>query len=171
MQAVIIILRSTHIVLGVFWAGTALFLNTLLAPSLAAAGPAGGRVMQELGQRRFHDVLGLVSTLTILSGASLLWLDSGGFARAWVLAPMGMGFCIGCLAAIAACLVGLLAVRPLVVRMDQMHGELMEARTEALRGSHSGRLGIMREQVTYRSRWIAWFLGVAVLAMAVARYL
>jgi hypothetical protein len=171
MQAVIIALRGTHILLGVFWAGTVLFLNTLLGPSLAAAGPAGGRVMLELGQRRFHDVLGVVSTLTILSGAGLLWLDSGGLTRAWVIAPVGMAFCVGALAALAAYLVGLLAIRPLIARMDQLQVELMEARTEALRGSHAARLGLMRQQMMHRSRWTASLLGVAVLAMAVARYL
>jgi len=170
-MGLIIALRAIHIVFGVFWAGTVLFLNTLLTPSLAAAGPAGGQVMYQLGRHRFHAVMGLASTLTLVSGATLLWVASGGLSLSWVESPVGATFCLGGTAALAAYLFGFLMVRPRVQRMERLHGELNQATTDALREAHVGRLMRLRGEVAIWSRWTAVLLLVAVGAMATARYI
>jgi len=171
MQGVMIALRSVHIVLGVFWVGAVLFINTLLAPSLKAAGPAGGRVMQELRQRRYQDVLTVVASLAILSGLGLLWLDSGGLQRVWLGAPIGIAFCVGGVAGILAFLVGIIVIRPRVIRIDELERELTEAQTEALRNAHLQRMGVLRQELMAWGRGAAVLLVVAVGAMATARYL
>ena len=78
MHAVMIVLRLVHILLGVFWAGTLLFVATFLEPSLRAAGPEGGRVMQRLLQRRYLDIMPVIAALTIATGLILYWVVSGG---------------------------------------------------------------------------------------------
>lgn len=171
MHAVILALRAVHIVSGVFWAGSVGFVNVLLGPSLMAAGAAGGRVMRELRQRRYLEILTMVSTLAILSGVALLWLDSGGLAGSWLRAPIGLALSIGGAAAILAFLLGIFTIRPLVLRMDRLEGELTAASTEALRSSHHARLSALRQILARRGRLAATFLVVAVSAMALARYL
>lgn len=170
MLPLIIVLRAVHIMLGVFWAGTVLFLNTLLLPSVVAAGPAGGQVMYQLGRHRFHNVMGITSTLTVLSGATLLWLASAGFSLSWVESPVGATFCLGGAAAIASYLMGLLKVRPRVQHIERLQGELNQATTESLRAAHLGRMAQLRAEMTTWARWTAVLLLVAVGAMATARY-
>ena len=49
------VIRILHVVIGAFWVGAVLFIAAFLAPSVRAAGPAGGAVMQQLmGARRMH---------------------------------------------------------------------------------------------------------------------
>lgn len=171
MHALIIGLRIVHVVAGVFWAGTAFFINILLLPSLGAAGPAGGTVMTELKRRRQHDLLGVTSALTIISGLALLWITSSGLNRSWLRAPFGMTLIIGGVAALAGFVLGLVVVRPLAVHMEQIQSELATASTAALRNSHLARLGAVKSRLVTFGRLSSGCIGVAVLAMAVARYL
>src|SRR5512132_1177730 len=48
--ALLYALRFTHIVVGVFWVGTIVFVAFYLLPTMRAVGPAAGPVMQELTQ-------------------------------------------------------------------------------------------------------------------------
>ena len=41
-------LRLIHIVIGVFWVGTAVFVATILIPATRAVGPSAGVLMREL---------------------------------------------------------------------------------------------------------------------------
>ncbi len=171
MHAFIIGLRVVHIVTGVFWAGAVFFINALLLPSMGAAGAAGGRVLSELKRRRHHEALLATSTLTILSGSALLWLDSGGLSNTWLRAPIGLALSIGGVAALTGYLVGLLAARPLAIRMEEVQMAMMQAPSDALRQSYGTRLGEIRQRLTLFGRLTAGCLGVAVIAMASARYL
>ena len=47
-----IVLRLLHVGLGVFWAGSLLFIALFLEPSVRAALPESGKVMQQLAKRR-----------------------------------------------------------------------------------------------------------------------
>ena len=171
MHAIILALRAVHIVTGVFWAGAALFINVLLGPSLGAAGAAGGRVLTELKQRRYHEVLIVTSTLAILSGLALLWVDSAGLSHAWLGAPLGLVLSLGGVAAIMGFMLGMLGVRPLAVQMEDLQSEMGRASTDALRQSYNARLTAIRGRLTLFGRAASGCLAVAVIAMAVARYL
>jgi len=48
MDISMLILRVIHILLGIFWVGTALFFVLFFEPTIRAAGPAGGAVMGRL---------------------------------------------------------------------------------------------------------------------------
>ena len=68
MDPLLVMLRLLHVGLGVFWAGTIFFIVLYLEPSVRAAGPAGGAVMQGLQERRLMTVLPVVALLTLVTG-------------------------------------------------------------------------------------------------------
>jgi uncharacterized membrane protein len=48
MDFIMLILRLTHVVAGVFWVGATLAMNFYFGPASSATGEAGGQVMQHL---------------------------------------------------------------------------------------------------------------------------
>jgi uncharacterized membrane protein len=170
MSALIILARLVHIGTGVFWGGAILFVNFLLGPSVTAVGPEGAKVMQELIRRRYFESIVGAATLTILSGLYLVWVDSAGFNGTWFATRFGQGISTGMLAAIIAYLLGVFMVRPALYRMLAIGGRMAQAPA-------TERPAIAEEMNAARGRLIAaggastLFLLVAILAMAVARYL
>ena len=87
----LIALRLTHIVFGVFWAGTAMFNAIFLIPAVRALGPAGAPVMQQIGEKQNLSAYFLGSgVLTVLSGLGLYWYDSKGFTGEFMRSRGGM---------------------------------------------------------------------------------
>lgn len=102
------VLRVLHIVLGVFWAGTIIFIAAFLAPSARALGPAAGPMMGQLMQvRKLTTWLIASGVVTVLAGLLLLWHASGGFKPEWMGSPMGIGYSTGGLLAIVGLLIGI----------------------------------------------------------------
>ncbi len=165
-----IVLRLVHVGLGVFWAGGVLFMNFVVGPAIAASGPEGMKVMAELNRRRYLDIMLTAGMLTILSGLDLMRRDSGGFSAAFFHSPAGIGYSTGMVFAVCAWLLGLFAVRPAIKRMGALGAQMAQA-------SPDGKAALMAEMMQTRGRLIAFggvgalFLLIAVLAMAVARYL
>lgn len=113
----LILLSTLHIVLGAFWAGSALLLALFIDPAVEAAGPAGGAFMQKLiAETRFAQVMPFAGMLTVLSGLLLYWLASG-FAPAWITSPHGIAITIGGVAGILAAVVGAVLVKRPRLRM------------------------------------------------------
>jgi uncharacterized membrane protein len=170
MSALIIIARLIHISTGVFWGGAILFVNFLLGPSVMAVGPDGAKVMQELIKRHYYEIVIGAATLTIASGLTMIWVDSGGFEGAWFATRFAQGISAGMLAAIIAYLLGVFIVRPALHRMLALGGQLAQAQP-------ADRQMIQQQMDAVRGRLItvggvsSLFLLLAVLAMAVARYL
>src|SRR4029453_4988175 len=109
----LILLRLTHILFGVFWVGSAMFNAAFLIPAIRALGPAGGPVMQELAQKRTFPIFVLVSgILTVLSGFGLYWHDSAGFSNGFMRSAGGMTFGIGAGLALIAVLLGIFGGTP-----------------------------------------------------------
>ena len=63
MQAEMLILRVVHVLGGIFWVGSALFMAFMLMPALASAGPAAGAVMGAMQRRRLFRKAYAGSTL------------------------------------------------------------------------------------------------------------
>lgn len=142
---VLLLLRVLHITFGVFWAGSMWFATAYLQPAVAEAGEAGGRVMQGIQQRGMMKVMPVAALLTIISGIELLRRVSAGFNSAWFGSGTGMTYSTGMLAAIIAFGIGVTVTRPAML---------------------AGR----RERALASSRIVAALLLVAVLTMAVGRY-
>ena len=161
MQTELIVLRLFHILLGVFWAGSLVFMAVFLEPSIRAAGPAGGQVMQQLVARRVLQVMPIVGLVTILSGLRLLALMSNGFSSDWMRSHHGMAYNVGAGAALLAFGIGILIMRPTMKRVMQIGADPArpsEAQTLRLRSALAGRV-------------VAALLTIAAGAMAIGRYL
>ena len=169
-MATLIVLRIVHIFFGVLWAGGVMFMNFMVGPSIAAAGPEGFRVMQEMQKRRFFHLILTAAGLTILSGLDLLRRDSGNFSSGWFKSPMGMGLSTGMVAAIVAFLIGLLAIQPAMSRMGALGAQMAQAAPEA-KGAISAQMEAVRARLMAFGKVGTMFIVIAVLAMATARYL
>jgi uncharacterized membrane protein len=164
------LLRAVHILVGAFWVGTILFMAAFLVPSVRAAGPAGGAVMQQLVQaRRLPRWLLTAAILTIVSGIALYWVDSSGFRSAWLGSGPGRVFGLGGTLAILAAILGVAVNFPTARRLTALAARVQgsgrpPAPDEAAEMKRlQGRLG--------RATMVAAaLLALATLAMAVARY-
>ena len=96
MHTFTIVLRLIHIVGGAFWFGSALMLGFYISPTVAATAEAGQKFMGHLvSKARIPTAIAISGGLTILAGAGLYWIDSGGFTSAWTRSGAGLLFGIG----------------------------------------------------------------------------
>lgn len=117
----IAMLRVLHVVAGSFWLGAALMNAGFVLPAARAAGPAGGQVMREIVQtRRLPLFFNLAMSLTLASGAVLLWWASGGFDAAWFATGTGICWSIGSALGIAVALLGHFVNAPTARRMARL---------------------------------------------------
>jgi hypothetical protein len=162
--------RVLHVVLGVFWAGTLIFNAAFLLPSIRDAGPEGAKVAAGLMRRRFLDIVPIVAGLTVISGLYLYWRVSAGFESGYMGSPIGITYGLGAVAALVALALGVGILRPAMLRaatlsqaapgLTPKEAEVALASAQALR-ARAGGVG----------RVVAWLLGAATVAMAIARYL
>jgi len=171
MHAFMIVLRLLHIVLGVFWAGTIFFLVLFLGPTVRTVGPEGAPVMHELIRRRFLDVMPVVAVLTILSGLALYWRLSGGMAADWVGSPFGLSLTIGGIASILALIVGVFGVRSATLGAVHLSAAAAAASDTQERERMQAEVQRLRLRSAASARWVGVLLLIAVVTMAVARYL
>ena len=161
MDIELIVLRLLHVAVGAFWVGSVLFVAVFLGPSVRAAGPAGGEVMRRIMERRFPLVIVTVAAVTVLSGFRLFQRMSSGFDPVWISTPMGLCYTLGGIAALIAFGIGLTvtlpAARRMGVAMQTMQGPTPE-------------LAALSKRMATGARWAATFLAIAVILMAVARY-
>ena len=107
-HALVLGLRLLHVVGGVFWVGAMTVLAWFLFPAVRAAGPDGGRVMQQvMDVRRLGMWLGIGGGLTVLSGLGLFARFASATHGAWVRTNAGMGYSIGAAAALLGMGIGL----------------------------------------------------------------
>ena len=161
MDVELIVLRLLHVAVGAFWVGTALFVAIFLGPSVRAAGPAGGEVMKRLMARRFSPIILTAAAVTVLSGFRLYWRMSGGFDPLWIGTPMGLCYTIGGIAALIAFGIGLTVTLPAARRI----GVLMQT----MQGP-SPELAALSKRMAIGAQGVATLVAIAVILMAVARY-
>ncbi len=126
MDIVTIVLRLLHIVSGVFWVGSAVFINFFLEPTARKNGPAGGAFMSQLSKSGMSQFFMITPLLTVLAGFTLYWRDSAGFQLAWITSPSGIGFTLGGLGGITSFLLGATQLGPRTAKMGKI-GEQMAA--------------------------------------------
>jgi hypothetical protein len=166
-----LVLRVTHVVCGVYWAGTVFFVAQFLEPVVRGAGPAGGTIMQGLQARKYFAIMPSIAGLTILSGAAMMWIDSSGFNAAWMGSRLGMGLSTGALFAIAGLIVGVRVLRPAGEQMMALMQQAMLVPDGPERAARMAPAAALRARVTLGSRLMAALLLVAVIAMSISRYL
>jgi uncharacterized membrane protein len=163
-------LRILHIVVGVFWVGTVVFMAAFLTPSARAAGPAGGAVIQQLmGVRRLPLWIMGGMVVTLLSGIALYWRDSAGFQSAWLASGAGKVFGLGGAVAFAASILGMAINMPTARRLTEITGRLQSAGRPPT-PEEQATLAALQGRLSKASVLAAVLLVIATLLMAIARY-
>jgi len=170
-MALMIVLRLIHIFAGVFWAGSVFFVVRFLLPAIGASGPAGGVVMQQvIGKLRFPVAAGVAGTLTILSGLGMYWRNVKVSSGTWAGSAPGITYGIGALAALAALIAFATVIGPTGNRLLQL-GATVQSSGGPPTAEQASTLARLQARMTVSSRVGASFLAIAVLAMAIARYM
>lgn len=170
MITVTAVLRAVHIVCGVYWAGTIFFMATLLQPSVADAGPEGGKVMRSLMRRRFFEILPAMAIITILSGIELFRRVSGGFAAGWFASRPGLSLTIGAVAGLVAFTIGMAVMRPAAKRVGPLAESVQQMPQGADRDARLAEVQRLRRRAAFVGRVAAVLLAIAVVLMATWRY-
>ena len=170
MNSAALVLRLVHIVCGVYWAGTLMFVATLLQPSVADVGPDGGKVIQALMRRRYLEIVPIMAALTILSGLELLRRVSGGFSADWFGTTAGMTLSTGALSALIAFTIGISILRPSAKRAGPLAQQAQQLAEGPERDAAMAQVQRLRRRMAVGGRWVAAFLLIAVLGMAAFRY-
>jgi uncharacterized membrane protein len=170
MNTATLVLRLLHIICGVYWAGTLMFLATLLQPSVAEAGPDGARVTQALMRRRFLEIIPVMAILTILTGIELYRRASGNFSMDWISSGPGMSLTIGGIAALVAFTIGMSTLRPAAKRAGPLAQKAQGLPEGAEREALMAEVQRLRRRMAVGGRVVASLLLVAVVGMAAFRY-
>jgi hypothetical protein len=170
VNALLLVMRVVHVLCGVFWAGALIFMALFLTPAIRDAGPDGANVALGLQRRRLLDIMPLVAVVTILSGLWLLWRVSGGFQPAFFHTGTGTVISVGAAAALIALAIGLGVMRPAMTGAFR----IAQAAAAAPPPERETQLAIvqrLRQRAAAAGRAVAGLLTIAVMAMALARYL
>lgn len=160
-------LRLLHVALGAFWVGAGLFAAWFLAPAVRAAGSDGGKVMGKLQtSTRWSTMIASAAGLTVLSGILLYvrnWLPSMATGPA-------IGYAVGGIVGLAAAIHGGGVVGRLS-RTAAERGEALQAADRPPTPEEIAEMNTLREKLDNASRHSAILLTIAILLMAIARYL
>ncbi|MFN0182057.1 MAG: hypothetical protein ACKVZ0_24905 [Gemmatimonadales bacterium] len=170
MDPVIVTARVLHIGLGTFWAGAMIFNAAFLLPAMRDAGPDSAKVAAGLMRRNFMNVVPTVAVLTLLSGFYLLGKASVGFGPGYMGSPIGIAFSTGMLASLLAFAIGITMMRPAMMKAATL-GQTLATATPADRERIGAEIQALRARAGSAAKAVAWLLGIAVITMAVGRYL
>jgi len=163
--------RLVHIVAGTVWAGAAILIALYLLPAIRSAGPGGAAVLRELTVRkRLPEVLVVVGLAALVSGAYLLWVDSGGLELAWLVRPQGLCYAIGAIASLGVVVIGLAINIPGAKLIGRLSARAAERGT-ALTGEEAELAQRTAARIGAGTLAAAALLAVTTAAMAIARTL
>jgi hypothetical protein len=165
---IIMTLRVFHIVGGVFWVGVAIFVAAFLGPALRAAGPAGGAVMGPLA-RRLPLAMMIAMSLTLIAGFLLYWADARTGGSAWLGSGPGRTFGLGGVLALAGGVVGMVVSAPAGRKLGTL-GAALAAAGRPPTPEELGTMQALQRRLASAATVVAVLLGLATVAMAVARY-
>lgn len=155
MNYLMLVLRLTHILAGVFWVGATLTTSIYLRTNTDTA-----------ARMRIATAMTVAGILNVLAGYAMYWLDSDGFSSAWIHSGPGIGFAIGG----AFGLLGLI-LRILANRNMKMLSRLAVVSREQRSNEPSKNLIALERKLTRLDVLNVWALILAVVFMATARYL
>jgi uncharacterized membrane protein len=165
-----LVLRLAHVVFGALWVGMMVFTVFFLGPAVAEAGPEGGKLMAALQRRRIMVIMPVVALITLVSGLWMFGRLAGGNPAALMRSPMGQALAWGGAAAIVAFVLGIVVMRPAMMRATKLAESLATASPEE-RATRTAEIQRIRARGTVMGQVVAILLLIALAAMAVARYL
>lgn len=169
MDVYMIVLRVIHLFSGVFWVGTVFFYALFMLRRIREAGPVGGQFMQRLAQPPLPATMSSAAGLTVLSGILLYARTSHGFDPVWIGTAPGVALTVGGVAALVALFIGIIVSR-LGARLGAMGRELA-ASGGPPSPSQAAEIQALSARLEHVQYWIAYLLVIALIGMAVARYL
>jgi len=171
MDYYLLTLRLIHISAGVFWAGGIFMLALFILPAVKAAGPDGGKMMQQISNtNKFPIIMTIAATLNVLTGLLIYYDISSGFTASFFSSKHGMILAIGGLTALIAYTIGLVVNRPAAMRMATI-GAAIAKQGAPPTPEQAAELGALKGRLTSGTNYIATLLVITVLAMAAARYM
>ena len=124
----LIILRLVHVIASVCWAGGGFIFFLFIEPTAKALAPTGMQFVEYMvTKRRFSIFMVISSTLTLLSGALLLWQYASGRWLDYVSTGPGLGFTLGSVVGMIVYFIGMLGVNPRAVKMAKISQEIHAA--------------------------------------------
>ena len=121
-------LHFIHVIASVGWAGGAFIYFVFVNPTAKALAPTGMQFVEHMvTKRRFSIFMAVSSTLTVLSGALLIWQVTGGELLNYAQTSRGLGFTLGSIAGIVVYFVGMLGVKPRAERLAVISHEIQLA--------------------------------------------
>lgn len=169
MNWLIVVLRFLHVFFGVFWAGSAFTVAGFVLPAVATSGAEGTRFMRRLAlERGLTRSMVASGIVTVIAGLVLMDIDSAGMQPAWMGSGMGVMISIGGLAALGALVTGILAA-VMVSRLGKVLVAI-ESQGGVPKPEQLAEAQGMGVRLAKRARAVAIQLAIAVLCMAVARY-
>ena len=158
-----LVLRFAHVFFGALWVGMMAFQMFFLGPALEEAGPAAGSVMAGLMKRRLPVIMPLIALIALVSGMWLFMRLSGdNMAVVWG-SKMGKAFGTGGAIALLAFLIGVVAMRPIMMKSMT----LMQSGDPA----HRPEIQRLQARASTLGKLVSYMLLVTLGLMAVARYL
>ena len=171
MYLYLLILRILHIVCGVFWAGTAMFLAFYVFPAVINAGPDGPKIMQGImSTRNMPVVMTFISLITVVTGILLMWNLSAGFTADWFTSKYGVALATGGITATIAFIQAWFINKPGAARMQTI-GQAVAKRGGAPTSEEQSELGKLRSRIFLSTQWIAAWVIISVVSMGGARYI
>ncbi len=124
----LLVLRFIHIVASVCWAGGGFIFFLFIEPTAKALEPSGRQFVQFMvTKRRFSIFMVVSSTLTVLSGALLIWQRAGGNWQDYISTGPGLMFTLGSIAGILVYFVGMFGVNPRAIKLSKLGAEIQAA--------------------------------------------
>lgn len=170
MHMEIVALRLIHVLGGIFWVGTAVFVAAFLLPAMGAAGPASSVVMGALIRRRLFTIVPVVAVATLLAGLRLMWINSTGFAASYFASTGGRTYATGADLALVAFTLFLTVNHPSIGAMTRLSQRLTQT-PEPERAPILAEMAAIRARVAKASTISAGLLVLTAVAMAVGRYM
>lgn len=171
MDIYMLTLRTIHIFAGVLWVGAAVFYLFLVSPTVKSIGAAGGQFMHHfVTRKRYPQYMSVVAILTIVSGLLLFAKVSGGLQLGWLKTGSGLVLTIGSVVGVLVAPLGFLMIRPRAEKLGVL-GQALVTAGGPPSPAQLAELHTLDRELNIFERLDFLMLTVAVLAMAVARYL
>ncbi|MDL1943257.1 hypothetical protein FBQ99_13010 [Chloroflexi bacterium CFX2] len=159
---VILILRVLHLGGGIMWVGSAALYLLLLIPAVRSVQSAGQKFMQAFGPR-FGAMMGIVTTVTVLSGALLYArFFAGGISFIWTTGA-GFGFTVGAVAALGSYILGTSYFGKMQGRIARLGAE-MESAQGAPKPAQIQEMNRLQSSLMKAYQFDFFLLAVAMLA-------
>ena len=169
MNTVMIVLRTIHILSGVFWVGFAIFNIVFLQPTIRATGAEGQKTFQYLmRQTKLMTTVYTAATLTTLTGilqyGYVSHLQSAFLASGW-----GMVLTIGSVAGIIAWFIAIFMIRGLFNNIGKV-GQAIQASSGAPDSELVAKMGELVSRLGLVGKTALVFMIISTIGMAAARY-